>query len=409
MRRRAIHLPEPGPRRSGSASVSRAALVADPGSPLPPAGRPAALVLGLDSHGLAIARALAESGVCVYAVEKDLSLPGASSRHPHRVFRVDSFDATDLIPGLVAIRHELAAHDRVSLLAVNDRQVEAIARQRDTVLAHYAVAWADRSDTILRLQRKSELEAVCRQQGLRYPRSVVFDSADQSGAAAGFRFPMILKPVRPLSSFKTLIARDADELARHLQRQTRRSADPRPGVRRGRRPRHLLRRALPRPRTRARAPGGTQAGVAPAGARPDHRRRDRGPARGAAADRAVLRRPAAQRPGLAGAQARSGRPVLGHRADRRTHRLLGRTVHQRRLQPAADGTPSSPSAWHRRSAGAVRQRDLVRHRTRPARLRPPVLAPPHADARAQGARPFPTGATATRQPFGRSAVGKPLE
>lgn len=181
--------------------------------------RAAALVLGLDSHGLAIVRALVDAGVPTFAVEKDLSIPGVASNRPQRVFPVASFDEAALLPALTEIRRALRPYRRVALLAVNDRQVGILARHREALAAEYDIAWAHAAESILKLQRKSELEAHCLQQGLRYPRSAVFAKPDDAAQAASFRFPVIIKPVQPLSSFKTLIANDAGQLADLLRRQ----------------------------------------------------------------------------------------------------------------------------------------------------------------------------------------------
>jgi len=189
-------------------------------SPIPN-DSPAALVLGLDSHGLAIARALADGGVTVYAVEQNRGLPGAVSNRIRRIFVVDDFMSDQLVASLLQVRTELGAHPRVALLAVNDRQVSVIARHASQLQPYYCIAWLEQAQTILKLQRKDELESVCRQHGMAYPRSVVFASTALPAEAAALRYPVIVKPVRPLSSFKTLLAVNAGELQQHLQRYAR--------------------------------------------------------------------------------------------------------------------------------------------------------------------------------------------
>lgn len=178
---------------------------------------PAALVLGLDSHGLAVARALADSGVAVYALEKDLNQPGVRSNRVKHVFKVRDYAAEHLVPDLLAVRQSLHRHPSVTLLAINDRQVETIARHLPDLQPAYCIAWADVAARILMLQDKNTLHAVCDRQGLFYPRSVTFHACDDSNLAAGMRYPLIIKPVRPLSSFKALLARNAQELGAQLQ------------------------------------------------------------------------------------------------------------------------------------------------------------------------------------------------
>lgn len=172
----------------------------------------AAVVLGLDSHGLAAARALADGGVHVYAAEQDLDLPGARSNRVRGIFKVKSFGPADLMESLRAIRAKLSHYPRVALLANNDRQVEAIGKSIDEVQGLFDVAWGHCATTVLELQRKDALQAASSRAGLNYPRSITFTEKVRARDAAAFRFPVIIKPVRPLSSFKTLLAHDVDDL-----------------------------------------------------------------------------------------------------------------------------------------------------------------------------------------------------
>jgi predicted ATP-grasp superfamily ATP-dependent carboligase len=178
----------------------------------------AAVVCGLDSHGLAVARALDQAGVPVYALHNSGPLPGAYTKSVRRVFPADDLTSARIVPALLAARRRLP-HKSVALRAVNDRQVGAIATHIGALRPHYRVAWGHSRRTVLDLLRKDKLEAWTRRQGLRYPRSVVFDASTGARAAAGFQFPVIIKPVRPLSSFKTLLAHDLPTLERLLARQ----------------------------------------------------------------------------------------------------------------------------------------------------------------------------------------------
>jgi predicted ATP-grasp superfamily ATP-dependent carboligase len=180
-------------------------------------------VLGLDSHGLAVARALADGGVTTYAVRKHPPLPGAATNRVRATFAVprDEFMRFDdtIVPRLLAVRQQLAAHERVALIAINDRQVATIGRHLDALRPAFDIAWADSAATVLRLQQKSELEAFSRAQGLEYPQSALCEQPEPTAQALALRYPVILKPVRPLSSFKTLLVRDAAELGAALRQQ----------------------------------------------------------------------------------------------------------------------------------------------------------------------------------------------
>jgi predicted ATP-grasp superfamily ATP-dependent carboligase/GNAT superfamily N-acetyltransferase len=183
----------------------------------PRSGRsPASLVLGLDSHGLTVARAMADAGVPVYALNVDHGLPGAASNRVRRVFALPSFSDEHLLQALRSAAEELRGHTSVALIAINDRQVAAIGRLLKDLPPLYRVSWASQAERLLALAQKDRLEAVSVKQGLAYPKSALFTHATLPLPAHGLGFPIILKPVQPLSSFKTLLAGDASELHRHL-------------------------------------------------------------------------------------------------------------------------------------------------------------------------------------------------
>lgn len=182
-------------------------------APLPrnAAGTDAALVIGMDSHGLAVARALAVKGVPVYSIERDPGLPGVASRHLRRNFPVPDFTEEHLLPALREVRAQLREHPRVVLFPMNDRQVGLIARHIDELAGLYRISWAHAAADVLRLQRKDMLERASHDAGLLYPRSVVLGELADLDQAKGMHFPLILKPVQPLSSFKVKIVDSLDE------------------------------------------------------------------------------------------------------------------------------------------------------------------------------------------------------
>jgi len=171
-----------------------------------------ALVIGVDSHGLAVARALHDGGVTVYAIEKNSHPPGSYSNIVRQTFWAADFDDSTLLRTLVETRAKLSGYESVALFAINDRHVELIGNNLAQLQPLYKISWSNCSDKILALQPKDALETRSRQQGLNYPKSVLFDATGQPHRAQGMRFPVIIKPVRPLSSFKTHIASNLAEL-----------------------------------------------------------------------------------------------------------------------------------------------------------------------------------------------------
>jgi predicted ATP-grasp superfamily ATP-dependent carboligase len=177
---------------------------------------PAALVLGSDSHALAVVRALADAGVRVYGAESDASSPGLRTNRALRYFQVPSLKARSLLPSLLEIRQALAHEPELVLLALNDRQVELIGHHLAELAPLYRIAWAAAASAVLGLLPKSLLQRHCERRGLLYPRSVVLEDG-QLPACAQLASPTIVKPVRPLSSFKALLAHSPQELARRVK------------------------------------------------------------------------------------------------------------------------------------------------------------------------------------------------
>jgi len=192
--------------------------VKNPASFPSPAKPPIALVVGLCSHGLSVVRGLRDAGVSVYALEKEAGLPGVRSNAIVQTFLCSEAEMSDLVATLVALRARLPQDRQVVLFPTNDTHVRMMGEGVEQLRPHYLLSWADCAEHVLRLQRKNELELAARRQGLNYPRSATLRSvAEAEDAVTGFRYPVILKPARPMSSFKTALAQDLAELQARLQ------------------------------------------------------------------------------------------------------------------------------------------------------------------------------------------------
>lgn len=177
----------------------------------------AALVIGLCSHGLAVARALAKEGIAVFAVEQNHSLPGTSSNAVKQIFSVKSFDAIDLVPALLQIRQQLSDWEKVVLMPTNDNHVKIVGEAVEKLVPPYLLSWSDCKENILLLLKKDFLEQASHRQKINYPKSIVFTELDNAEKIVGnMQFPMIIKPVKPMSSFKTIIIDTPVELSMQL-------------------------------------------------------------------------------------------------------------------------------------------------------------------------------------------------
>lgn len=168
--------------------------------------RPCAVVVGLCAHGLGIARSLHRAGIGVIALEANPALPGVRTRCA-AVRIVPDINGAGLIDALLALPAPAPGVPLPVLMLTNDRMVETVGRHAALIARHFRLSWADAADRLLPLLGKDRIEARCHETGLRYPKSLLIDDLDAAPAAlAALRFPVIAKPTRPVSAFKTQVA-----------------------------------------------------------------------------------------------------------------------------------------------------------------------------------------------------------
>lgn len=171
-----------------------------------------AVVVGLCAHGLGIVRELARANVPVIALESNLALPGVKTRYAI-VRQVTDINSAALIEDLDALAATLAPEVRPVLFLTNDRMVQILGEAAQHISRRFRLSWAHAAARLLPLLSKSEIEARCAETGLNYPRSHLAHTLDEVPIAlAGLRFPVIAKPVQPLSAFKTLVAQQPEDL-----------------------------------------------------------------------------------------------------------------------------------------------------------------------------------------------------
>lgn len=174
---------------------------------------PPAVVIGLCAHGLATARSLAQAGVAVHAIEANPELPGFRTKVA-RVHQVPGIHGQDLIDALLGLAEEFPAGIRPVLFPADDKMVECVARNWLELDQFYQLSWADCRDDVLRLLNKSNLSQHCTDRDLLYPQSSILESRDDlEQLLAEPCFPLIVKPTRPLGSFKTSLAHNINDVS----------------------------------------------------------------------------------------------------------------------------------------------------------------------------------------------------
>jgi predicted ATP-grasp superfamily ATP-dependent carboligase len=165
-----------------------------------------AIVVGLCAHGLAIARSLHRGGVSVFAFEQHHRNPGISTRSA-QVIEVADINGDGLIDALLAFSTSRNFGARPILFLTNDRMIETIARHIELIRSRFQLSWAGVAAKTVALLDKGSIEARCVETGLAYPRSCLLNSAFEASSlvSGALRFPIIIKPTKPLASFKTLV------------------------------------------------------------------------------------------------------------------------------------------------------------------------------------------------------------
>lgn len=180
--------------------------------------KPDTVVVGLCAHGLAIVRSLSNVGARVVALESNAKLPGVRTKRADVVL-VDDLTGSHLIDVLKDLAPRVSKNGKPVLFLTNDRMTQTVGEHVNALLPLYRLSWGDACERLLPLLSKSTLAQRCAEVGLLFPHSRVIDSeATLNDAAADIGFPIIIKPVRPLSSYKTIILQTSDELAAAWQR-----------------------------------------------------------------------------------------------------------------------------------------------------------------------------------------------
>ena len=176
-----------------------------------------AIVVGLCVHGLAIARALGKAGVKVYGIEQSSSVPGAHTRLVD-VTIVSDINGARLIDALVEFGQQFRSDVKPVLILTNDNMVTEVGKNWQRLKDYYLMSWHHCIDQVLKLQLKNELEPHCVDKGILYPKSWLIDEEFDVSSLKDEYYPLILKPVKPLSSFKTLKVQDYEELKVQLEK-----------------------------------------------------------------------------------------------------------------------------------------------------------------------------------------------
>lgn len=172
-----------------------------------------ALVLGFSIHGLAVARALSKSGIKVFAITADSRLPTSYTKFAE-VYCYEGVNSEKL----VTILRDFAANhldgQKAVLFPTSDNMVRSLADGWPELQEEYMLSWASCRSMVARLARKDELPDICDMVGVRHPTTInVTGVNDCVRIKDELAFPIMVKPARPLSSFKAIRVERIEELS----------------------------------------------------------------------------------------------------------------------------------------------------------------------------------------------------
>ena len=162
-----------------------------------------ALVLGFSIHGLAVARALNRSGTEVHAISESPDIPTArtSAARLHFDGRINTEGAIDCI---VDYCGSLDPQVPIVLFPTNDRIVEMLADHWERLPGNVHLSWSNDRRRIRQLMRKDGFSRFVAEHDLDCPISLTLESPTNIESVKTLRTPIVVKPAKPLGSFKAL-------------------------------------------------------------------------------------------------------------------------------------------------------------------------------------------------------------
>jgi predicted ATP-grasp superfamily ATP-dependent carboligase len=136
-----------------------------------------------------------------------------------RVHFCEALGGSALISKILEVARKAESPGKPVLLLTNDRMVFEVAGHVDTLIPAVEISWWRSAGHVHDLLHKDRLPELCLRAGLNYPASVRLESSSLSAVrslVSGLRFPVIVKPVRPMGRFKVELVPDLAALEANL-------------------------------------------------------------------------------------------------------------------------------------------------------------------------------------------------
>lgn len=115
-------------------------------------------------------------------------------------------------------REYLRNGDKAVLFPTSDTMVRSIGESWPELEQSFLLSWSSKRNSVLNLLLKTSLPAICSDRKILHPPTLaVTGTEDCESIADALGFPLLLKPARPLSSFKALLIDSNAELDRVIR------------------------------------------------------------------------------------------------------------------------------------------------------------------------------------------------
>ncbi len=181
---------------------------------MPTAGvSPPVIVIGICAHGLAIARCLSRAGIQVIGFDAIAGYPGART-NAAAIHLTRDINGQGLVEALIEFARVNPQADRPVLFLTNDRMVAIVCQHAEEIARYFRLSFAHCAPGILPLLRKDHVQTHSLAAGLSIPSSMIIErEEDLTKLASSPDLPLIIKPCRPLSSFKAIVLNERKDLA----------------------------------------------------------------------------------------------------------------------------------------------------------------------------------------------------
>jgi D-aspartate ligase len=174
---------------------------------------PPAVVVGVCAHGLSVIRALAGHDFEIFALDSNPRLPGARTRLARFIKVEEDINTKNLIDALLHLYEKLWSGRQPILFLTNDNMVLNIGKYWQRLQGKFLLSWSGSREVISNLLIKSSLDSHCRMVNINYPKSLIAESnRDLMEKINDIRFPVMIKPAKPLSAFKAEVAQTTNDL-----------------------------------------------------------------------------------------------------------------------------------------------------------------------------------------------------